>query len=241
MHLKRRDCRQLLDGEVAPQRADALRSHIAGCAACASLQAEVERDNDCARTGVAFLDAGFPPVDLPDVTVFTARARRRRKVRLRWAAAVLLPAAAAAAAVGPAATMIRRWAATRVAQGPAPSLAVQDTPSVSASPNGVTFAPGAGAELDIECGAASGSLRVDVVAGAAVHVTEANGRLRYRLGDGRLMAVANGGPLDVRVEVPHDIQRATLRACGRTVLEVRHGAVSTAARMVDGHYEILLP
>ncbi|MEA3245819.1 MAG: zf-HC2 domain-containing protein [Gemmatimonadota bacterium] len=231
----------MLDGEVAPQQADALRRHLAGCAACAALHAEVERDDDCVRKGVALLDAGFPPVDLPDVTVFATRARRRRRVRLRWAAAVLLPAVAAAAAAGPAATMIRRWAATRVARGAAPALAAPDTPSRSASPNGVTFEPGAAADLDIQCGAAGGSLRVDVVAGAAVRVTEANGRLRYRLGDGRLMAVADGGPLDVRVEIPHDVRRATLRACGRTVLEVRHGVVSTAAAMVDGHYAILLP
>lgn len=112
----REDLTALLDGALAPARADEVRAHLARCPACREEEARL-------RGAVAALSALPPPPELPPF--FTARLearlreeRARPRGLARWLAGLphprlLLAGTAAAVAVAVAAPPLRGWLDTR--------------------------------------------------------------------------------------------------------------------------------
>lgn len=107
MHPSEGDLLALIDGELEPKEAGAVRSHLAECAECAGRKAELEvllADN---RGALDSLDAGDPPATTADHVMAIARLREplpsRRPTRyyLKAASITLLIGSAALAVAMP--------------------------------------------------------------------------------------------------------------------------------------------
>jgi anti-sigma factor RsiW len=106
MHLDVEQLQRLLDHELRPPEDEAIREHLAQCAACRARVAEEERAEAEFHAQLRQLDHAPPRISAAQIA---ARARAPGFGRLRWAAAVVLALGLAGAAYAAPGSPLRGW------------------------------------------------------------------------------------------------------------------------------------
>jgi anti-sigma factor RsiW len=218
----------LVHDELSTGESAAIRSHLAGCAACRQREAAV-------RSGEAQVGALLRLLDHP-VPVRAAPEARASRFGVRQAAlaaslAVFLAGAAAAAVPG---TALNRWFQSQLGSAPpttpraAPSAPADTAPAQIAG--GVAIPAPRALVITFAEAEAGGVLTVRPGSRADASLQAYGGDVGYQVGDGRI-AVDNRKPAGrYTLEVPATLSRLTVLVDGRSVFD---SAVRPLASGVD--------
>jgi hypothetical protein len=214
----------LLDEAVAPGEQEALSRHLRGCAACSRRLEEL-------RWSLARALDLLPVLDRP-APAGAHRAFARRRTRASWGpalgrAAVLLLFAGTAAAAVPG-SPVRDWLADRWRDADADVPAEPGVEAPVRAPRAeprpfpsVSLLPAEGRMRVVLVRSAPGlRLRVVLTPDERVRVVALDGAtgVRFRTRPDRI-EVVDGGPGEVRVEVPRDVRHFTLEVNGSIFLQ----------------------
>lgn len=245
-HLGEGTLQELLDGELAPGPRAQADAHLASCAECAGLLAELRGLN--ARTSALL---GMTDADAPVLAAQAAFARHRRgagalgqarRALPRAAVLVLAVAGAAAAAVVPG-SPVREWVQRVTVQpratepalpAPAPAPAPEALPLPA--PKAVSILPENG-QVRVEVTGSSAELRVRArLSGepaAQVTATGAAVSARFRTGPGRI-EVVGAGPGEVVIDLPAGADAAFVEVNGRVIAAKEGKTLRSLAPRVAG-------
>jgi anti-sigma factor RsiW len=220
----------LVHNELSTGESAAIRSHLAGCAACREREAG-------ARSGEAQIGALLRLLDHP-VPVRVAPEGRAPRFGVRQAAlaaslAVFLAGAAAAAVPG---TALNRWfqstlgSAPRSAPRAAPSAPAPGVAAPAQVAGGVEIPAPRALVVTFAQAEAAGVLTVRASSRADASLQAYGGDVGYQVGDGRI-EVDNGKPAGrYALEVPATLSRLTVLVDGRSVFD---SAVRAPASGID--------
>lgn len=245
-HLGEGTLQELLDGELAPGPRAEADAHLASCAECAGLLAELRGLN--ARTSALL---GMVEATPPVIAAQAAFAKRRRgagamaearRALPRAAVLVLAVAGAAAAAVVPG-SPVREWVQRVTVQetatepalpAPAPAPAAEAVPMPA--PKAVSILPEDG-RVRVEVTGSSAELRVRArlssEPAAQVTATGAAVSARFRTGPGRI-EVVGAGPGEVVIDLPAGADAAFVEVNGRVIAAKEGKTLRSLAPRVAG-------
>lgn len=232
MHPHEADLQALLDGALDPAEAATARTHLAGCAACASRLAEIEA---MVRFNRAALDA-LEPGPLPDVTAddVIALARARQPVRsrafLKAAGVAFLLAAAGAAAAWPGSPV--REAAVQLVEGLRSSAPPPLEPAPAASE--VALQPTGGLVVAFAASQAEGAIEIAVESTGTARVQATDPAVSFSVGVDSIAVENAGSTGSYRVVVPRSLTRVEVRVGDAVVLSIAGDDVRSAAPLVEG-------
>jgi hypothetical protein len=244
-HLGEGTLQEVLDGELEPGARARAEAHLAACAECAGLLAEMRGVN--ARTSALL---GMGDANPPMLAAQAAFARRRRSggalahVRraLPRAAVLVLTLAGVAAAAVPG-SPVRAWVeritvepqarVERIDPPPAPAVVAEEP---APAPKAVSILPDGGRVRVIVTGS-SPELRVRArlsdAPQAQVMATGAAVSARFRTAPGRI-EIVGAGPGEVVVELPAGADAAFVEVNGRVFAAKEGGVLRSLAPRVAG-------
>jgi anti-sigma factor RsiW len=206
---------ELTDGAAVKR----LRSHLADCAECAALEAELRAGDAEVRGLLAVLDHPVPERKPP---VAAARGTSLRRAALAASLALLLAGGAAAAVPG---TPLNRWIRERVAPAappaghPAAPVPAGSTRNDGQAAGGVEIP--ATSELTLVFGESEPAGRLTVVTADRpdVSLRAFGGAVAYQVGEGRIVVDNRRPAARYALEVPRELTRLTVLVGGRLVFD----------------------
>jgi anti-sigma factor RsiW len=219
----------MIHGELTDGAAARLRAHLAECADCAALEAELRAGDSEVHRLLTVLDHPVPRLHPP---VAAARVPLLRRAALAASLALLLAGAAAAAVPG---TPLNRWIRDRLA----PSVPAGGHRTVQAP---ARAAPGMQAAGGVEVPATreltlvfdepepAGLLTVARADRPDVSLRAFGGAVAYQVGDGRIVVDNRRPALRYALEIPMGLPRLTVLVGGRVVFDSDHRPLGATGR-----------
>lgn len=226
-HLDTETLERALHGELAPERAGAIRAHLDGCADCRSRLDAAAREEAGIFDLLETLDHAPPAArPIPAEVVPLGAHRRRTSAVPRLAAAALALLVVGAAAWAIPGSPVRDWVDRAFA--PEQDAAPDPVPGVASLSSGVSIRPGSSMVVEFSAAQGEGRARVEVAAGEELEIRVRGALPALDVRTDRIGIGNAGSESSYAIRIPASAPRVELRVAGRTILVAERGRVRAA-------------
>ena len=218
MHPNEAELLALIDGELEPDRAESVRTHLAGCPACAVREARIESLVEQNRAALASLEVGDPPATTADEIIELVQRRRRRIPRkaspvLKAASIAILLTAGAVVAAWPGSPL--REGAVRLVESLRPN---DERPTPGTPPaSGIAVQPAGRLVVAFLAAQEEGVIEIALEPTALARVETSDSAVAFSVASDSIAVDNAGSKASYVVTLPVELPIAVIRVGGAAV------------------------